>query len=442
MSFDLILILALIAVLILLNAFLSGAEIALVSCRKSRVKSLADAGDRRAKTAHRLQAEPERYFAAIQIGITLIGTLAGAVAGESFIAVVSERFRGMGVPFLVRGAEVLAYAVVVVPLALAMLILGELVPKSLAVRFAERIALASAGAVDLLARVSAPVVRLLTVTGNFLIGLLGGKKLPETGFYTEDEIKQIIREGKEKGVFDKTEEALIHSVFRFSETQVKEIMVPRTDIAALPVEASFSEVMDLAVRDGYSRMPVYRETIDNIIGVLYVKDLLAFWDRRDEFRTEAVLRKAHFVPETKEVSVLLEEFQRQKTHMAIIIDEYGGVKGLATLEDLLEEIVGEIEDELDMEPRDILSVGDRTYVVDGRTDIGKVNREIGVSLPEEDFETVGGLVLGLFGRLPSEGETTAAGGVKIVVVKRSGNRISKVRMVLPEAIEAGESVNR
>ena len=323
-----------------------------------------------------------------------------------------------------------------------MLILGELVPKSLAVRFAERIALASAGPVDFLARVSAPVVRLLTITGNFLIGLLGGKKLPETGFYTEDEIKQIIREGKEKGVFDKTEEALIHSVFRFSETQVKEIMVPRTDIAALPVEAAFSDVMDLAVRDGYSRMPIYRETIDNIIGVLYVKDLLAFWDRRDEFRTEKVLRKAHFVPETKEVSVLLEEFQRQKTHMAIIIDEYGGVKGLATLEDLLEEIVGEIEDELDTEPRDILSVGDRTYMVDGRTDIGKVNREIGVSLPEEDFETVGGLVLGLFGRLPAEGEETSVGDAKIVVAKRAGNRITKVRMILPETIETGESGKR
>ncbi|MBI3391592.1 MAG: HlyC/CorC family transporter [Nitrospirae bacterium] len=399
MSYDPLLILALIALLIFLNAFFSGAEIALVSCRKSRVKSLADAGDRRAKTVHRLQAEPERYFAAIQIGMTLIGTLAGAVAGESFIVGVSERLRETGVPFLVRGAEFFAYVVVVVPLALVMLIMGELVPKSLAVRFAERIALASAGPVDFLARVSAPVIRLLTIAGNFLIGLLGGKKLPETGFYTEDEIKQIIREGKEKGVFDKTEEALIHSVFRFSETQVKEIMVPRTDIAALPVEATFSDVMDLAVRDGYSRMPVYRETIDNIIGVLYVKDLLAFWDRRDEFRTEKVLRKAHFVPETKEVSVLLEEFQRQKTHMAIIIDEY------------------------------VLSVGGRTYVVDGRTDIGKVNREIGVSLPEEDFETVGGLVLGLFGRLPAEGEETSVGDAKIVVAKRAGNRITKVRMM-------------
>jgi putative hemolysin len=319
------------------------------------------------------------------------------------------------------------------------IVVGELVPKSLAIRYAEEIAFLQRS-IDFLSKCSRSS-QVLSVSNNFILKLLKVGEVQESAFISEDEVKYLIRECRKSGVFEPSEEDLIHSVFRFTDTVVKEVMVPRTEIVAVEADSGIDDILRTMNEKGFSRLPVYSETIDNVIGVVNLKDILALHMENKPFQLDSVLRKPYIVPPNKNVSVLLKEMREKRIHLALVGDEYGGTDGLVTMEDLIEEIVGDIRDEQEKELREIHEVAVNRYVIDGRTDIGKVNDKLGVSLPEDEFETIGGFVLGLFGRLPAEGDQVRHDHLMFTVLRLRRNRISRVRVLklTPENEEKGDN---
>ncbi len=421
--FDLIFILT----LILLNGFFSASEISVISFRKSRVRHLVKSGSRRARRVQRLQEEPERFLGTVQIGVTLVGTLAAAIGGVIAVEHVKPLLLTSRVEFVRSAAEPLAVALVVSLISYATIVLGELVPKSLAIRYSERIAFFTSGPINTLARLLSFLLRFLVFSGNRILRLLRLEHQQEPTSITEDEVKYLIREGRKSGVFDSSEEDLIHSVFRFTDTVVKEVMVPRTEIVAVEAGSDVDAVLRTMNEKGFSRLPVFRESIDNIIGIVYLKDILPLHIKDREVDLGRLLRRPYIVPPNKNVSVLLKEMREKRIHLALVGDEYGGTDGLVTMEDLIEEIVGDIRDEQEKELREIHEVASNRYVIDGGTDIGKVNERLGVSLPEDEFETIGGFVLGLFGRLPAEGDQVRYENLLFTVLRLRKNRLFRIR---------------
>jgi putative hemolysin len=432
--------LLLIILLILLNGFFAAAEISLISLRKSRVRHLVKSGNAKAKRIQKLQEEPERFLATIQVGITLIGTLAATFGGVIAVERIKPFIVSLPVEFLKRAAEPISVGIVVSVITYLTLVFGELVPKSLAIRHAEEIAFATSTSVDVLSRTFRWVLRLLTASSNFIIGVFVSSHAHEPSLVSEDEVKYLIREGRKSGVFEPSEEDLIHSVFRFTDTVVKEVMVPRTEIVALEAGNDLDTILRTMNEKGFSRMPVYSETIDNVIGVVYLKDILALHMEKKPFQLDQVLRKPYVVPANKNVSVLLKEMREKRIHLALVGDEYGGTDGLVTLEDLIEEIVGDIQDEQEKALREIDEIAANRYLIDGKTNIEKVNERLDVSLPEDEFETIGGFVLGLFGRLPAEGDQIRYQNMLFTVLRLRKNRISRIR-VLKYAPEEKEGEN-
>ena len=430
----------LIACLIILNGFFAASEFALISLRKSRVRHLVKSGHAPARRVQRLQEEPERFLATVQIGVTLVGTLASAIGGAIAVERLKPLLTGLPVEFISKAAEPLAMGLVVTVMTYIILVVGELVPKSLAIRYSEQVAFMTSAPIDFLSRLFTVVLRLLTASNNFVMRFFGISTEHETSLVSEDEVKYLIREGRKSGIFEPSEEDLIHSVFRFTDTVVKEVMVPRTEIVAVEADSDIDVILRTMNEKGFSRLPVYSETIDNIIGIVYLKDILALHMENKPFQLDSVLRKPYIVPPNKNVSVLLKEMREKRIHLALVGDEYGGTDGLVTMEDLIEEIVGDIRDEQETELREIHEVAANRYVIDGRADIGKVNEKLGVNLPEDEFETIGGFVLGLFGRLPAEGDQIRHDNLMFTVLRLRRNRISRVR-VLKYAPENQEPEN-
>jgi putative hemolysin len=421
--------LLLIILLILLNGFFAAAEISLISLRKSRVRHLVKSGNAKARRIQKLQEEPERFLAVIQICITLIGTLAATFGGVIAIERIKPFFSSLPVDFISKTAEPIAVVVVVGMITYLTLVFGELVPKSLAIRYSEKIAFVTSTPVDILSRLFHWILRVLTVSNNFVLGLFISSEQQEPSLISEDEVKYLIREGRKSGVFELSEEDLIHSVFRFTDTVVKEVMVPRTEIVALEAGSDVDTILRTMNEKGFSRLPVYSETIDNVIGVVYLKDILAHHMEKRPFKLDQVIRKPYIVPPNKNVSVLLKEMRETRIHLALVGDEYGGTDGLVTMEDLIEEIVGDIQDEQEKVLREIEEIAANRYLVDGKTNIEKVNERLGMSLPEDEFETIGGFVLGLFGRLPAEGDQIKYQDMMFTVLRLRKNRISRIRVL-------------
>lgn len=418
-----------ITALILLNGFFSASEIALISLRKSRVRHLVKSGNLAAKRVQRLQEEPERFLATVQIGVTLVGTLASALGGVIAVERIKPLLLAAPLSFIRGGAEVLSVGIVVALMTYVTLVAGELVPKSLGIRYSESIAFFTSAPVDALSKFFRAILRLLTASNDCLLRILNIDSGQEAALVSEDEVKYLIREGRKSGVFESSEEDLIHSVFKFTDTVVREVMVPRTDIVAVEEGAGLEEILKTMNERGFSRLPVYAGAIDNVVGIVYLKDILALHVAARPFEAAAVLRKPYIVPPNKNVSVLLREMRERRIHLALIGDEYGGIDGLVTMEDLIEEIVGDIHDEQEKEAREIEEVAENRYVVDGKTDIGKLNSHLGVLLPEDEFETVGGFVLGLFGRLPAEGDQIRYRDLLFTVLRLRKNRIARIRIL-------------
>jgi putative hemolysin len=421
--------LLIILLLIMVNGFFAAAEFALISLRRSRLRHLAKSGSFSAKKIQKLLDEPERFLSTIQIGVTLMGTLAAAIGGVLAVKQLKPVFLEVQVEFIRTAAEPIAVAVVVGLITYATIIIGELVPKTLAIRHAEKVAFITATPVDLLSRFFMPLIRVLTASSNAVLRLFKLDRMQEPGFITEDEVKYLIREGRKRGVFEPSEEDLIHSVFKFTDTMVKEVMIPRTEIVAVDSGSDIDSILRTMNEKGFSRLPVYTETIDNIIGVAYLKDILSLHIENRPFQLESVIRKPYIVPPNKNVSVLLREMREKRIHLALVGDEYGGTDGLVTMEDLIEEIVGDIRDEKEKELREIDEIASNRFIIDGRTDIGKVNDRLDVKLPEDEFETVGGFVLGLFGRLPAEGDQVKYHDLMFTVLRLRKNRISRIRVL-------------
>lgn len=428
----------LIFALIVLNGFFSASEISLISLRKSRVRHLAKSGNSAAGKVQKLQEEPERFLGTVQIGVTLVGTLASTLGGVIAVQRIKPILSGVPVDFVSRGAEPIAVVLIVSAITYVTLVVGELVPKSLALRYSERIAFATSRPLDFISRVFRVILHLLMASNNAVLRFFRIPEPQESPLISEDEVKYLIREGRKSGVFEPSEEDLIHSVFRFTDTVVKEVMVPRTDIVAVETGTGLDEILHIMNEKGFSRLPVYRETIDNVVGVVYLKDILPLHLADKPFQLERVIRKPYVVPPNKNVSVLLREMREKRIHLALIGDEYGGTDGLVTMEDLIEEIVGDIRDEKEKVFYEMEEVAANRYIIDGKTDIGRVSERIGVQLPEDEFETIGGFVLGLFGKLPAEGDQIRFNNLMFTVLRLRKNRITRIRVLKLHQEQHGE----
>ncbi len=394
----------LLGALILLSAFFSLAEAALFGMSRQRLRELAEeTGSVRASLALRLVGNPARLSGALLVG----GLGARLGAGVVSTSVAIERF-GFG-----RG-EVVAFLVTVFTVLLA----AEVVPKVLAARSRERWALWCAFPTYLWTAALAPLSALLT---RIPVGPSG---------ITQEELRMLVEATEANGALEAGEREMISSIFELRETIVREIMVPRVDIRAVPTHATLMEIVDLLLREGHSRYPVYRETIDQVVGVVYVKDLFRYIrEGRTDVTAEQIMRPAYFVPETKKVDELFREMRQNHIHLAIVVDEYGGTAGLVTIEDLLEEIVGEIRDEYDVEEvPPIVRIDDRTALVDARMLLEDVNEALGLALPTDEVDTIGGLVYSQLGHVPAQGEEVTVNGVVIRVEELAGHRIARVRI--------------
>jgi putative hemolysin len=411
--------------LLALNGFLAMARSALINVRKLRLRQLVEEGVKPARTAERLAEDASRLLATTQLGMMLTSVFAGAT-----VAVVSSpHLAKLLQPWLKGASSAVAFVVVVVLMAIVMLIFGELVPETVAVQHSERFALWLARPLAILTIVAMPLVRVVVWLSNAIARLFGAGPRGEMPFVTEEEIKTLVDAGEEEGVIQEEEKAMIYSIFELGDTLAREVMVPRIDVVALDVATPMVEALDAIMDVGHSRIPVFEETIDNVVGVLYAKDLLPYLrEGRIDVPLKNILRAAYFIPETKKASDLLPDLQQRRVHMAIVVDEYGGMAGLVTIEDLLEEIVGEIQDEYDTEEPFVEFVSDSEYLFDARVDLDDLNRLMAVALPTEDNDTLGGFIYTELGKVPVVGDQVTFEDLDFTVVSVAGRRIQKVRV--------------
>jgi putative hemolysin len=419
-----------IVLLIAVNGIFVAAEIALVTVRRSRIRQLSDEGDRRARRVARMTEQPGRLLATIQLGITFIGFLAAAFAGASIAGQLAEWLRDIGP--LATSADVLALLIVTLAVSLVTIVFGELVPKTLALAHAERYALALARPMDALGVLLGPVVWLLTSVTHAVTRVLGVRDVTDEAISSE-ELRILLERGTEQGTIEAEEEQMIGAVLELGEQRAHEVMVARVDMVTLEADASLDEIVEVIVSGGHSRIPVYEDNVDNIIGMLYAKDLLPYLvgeDRPPSIRR--LLRTPLFVPESMLVDDLLRSLQRRRVHIAVVLDEHGGTAGLLTIEDLLEEIVGEIQDEYDEEEPMIVPLGELEARIDGRTDVDDMLEHFGTSLDgddQEEFDTVGGLVYHYIGGVPAVGDAVEVDGLRITVEATDGRRVRTVHVV-------------
>jgi CBS domain containing-hemolysin-like protein len=308
------------------------------------------------------------------------------------------------------------------------LVVGELVPKYLALAYPERIAFATVGPLNALSRLAFVFVSMLSASSRFFVSIFLKRVPKESGFITDEELKFIVREGKTKGVFDQTEEELIRSALEFTDTTVRNVMIPRTEIVALDIKAGQRQVVRTLTEYGYSRIPVYKENLDNIVGIIHAKDIINLLQNRELIILEDIIRKPYFVPDSKKISELLKEFQKKRIHIALVLDEFGGTAGLITLEDIIEEIVGEIRDEYDQEEEKIYSLSDNLAIVSASLFLGDFNEKFGTDLPEE-FNTVGGYLTSVLGRIPTLDEEVKLGNLTFVIYEKVGHRLKKIKVI-------------
>ncbi len=435
--------LLIIAVLIGFNGVFVAAEIALVTVRRSRIRQLSDEGDRRARRVARMTEKPAGLLATIQLGITFIGFLAAAFAGASIAGHIADWLREIG---LAGSADIVALLIVTLMVSVVTIVFGELVPKTLALAHAERYALTLSRPVEVLGRVLGPVVWFLTTVTHGVTRMLGVRDVSSDDAITSEELLILVERGSEQGTIEAEEEQMIGGVLELGEQRAHEVMVARVDMVALEADASLAQIVDVIVGEGHSRIPVYEGNIDNIIGMLYAKDLLPYLvgdDRTPEIR--ALLRTPLFVPESMLVDDLLRSLQRRRVHIAIVLDEHGGTAGLVTIEDLLEEIVGEIQDEYDEEEPMIVPLGDHAARIDGRADVDDMLEHFDTELDgddQEEFDTVGGLVYHHIGGVPAVGDTVEVDSLKLTVEATDGRRVRTVHVLhTPREIDDDEDAD-
>ena len=424
--------LVIVLIFILINAFFSAAEMAVISLNDAKIKKQAEDGDKKSKRVLRFIENPASFLATIQVGVTLAGFLASAFAANRFTGRLTNwldpdgKYSFLGTVCTVLVTLILSYF---------SLVLGELVPKRIAQNNAEKLAFRSASIVRTFGTIMKPFVRFLTISTNAVLRLLHiDPEVKETNV-TEEEIRMLVDVGSEEGSIEDSEKQMIQNIFEFNDKDVAEIMTHRKQVVALPIDSSYEEVMDVATNEKYTRIPVYKETIDEIVGILHIKDLLGVSNEDGDFSLEKIMRPPLFVHETKKISDLFHEMKKGKMQLAVIVDEYGGTMGIATIEDMLEEIVGNITDEFDEEEQELLTMNDGGFLVRGDMTLSDLEEAIGVDLDSEDYDTIAGLTLSLLDRVPDHGETPEVQykNLKIKVIQVEENWISKLLLhVIPE----------
>ncbi|MGD0843805.1 MAG: hemolysin family protein [Geobacteraceae bacterium] len=425
--------LVVIAVLIVLNGFFACSEFAIISIRKSKVAQLVAEGDERAKMVEEQQKDPPRLLAIVQIGMTLTGATASAVGGIIAVEHLKPALQKLPYEVVRNAAEPISVTIVVVILSYLILIFGELVPKTIGLQYADTMALRLAKPVYLLERIGGIVVSFLTLSCRAVL-LLIGVKGKERAFITREEVQHIVAEGRETGAFSATEHEYIKNIFDFTHTSVREVMVPRMRMAAIDLELSRREMLDFILENQYSRYPVFHGSVENIAGFIHGKDFLGRIVIEPDFDITAIVRPPFYVPEGKKVNDLLKEMQKKRIHMALVVDEYGGLSGLVTTEDLLEELVGEIEDEHDIgEPRRVQRLADGSMIVDALISIYDLADLLDIELEEElPYDTLAGLILHQLGRFPLKGEKLEVDGLILVCEEVKKTSIVKVRITRRE----------
>jgi putative hemolysin len=405
--------------LVLGNALFVAAEYALVTARRTRLEERAAGGNRAARTALRLMDDPVRFISTVQVGITVFGIALGAV-GEPLVSSMLD--------FLPRGVS---FAIAFGVLTYLSVTIGELVPKAVALQKAEAIAVGLAIPLDLFAKLLHPVVWLLQVSANGVLRVLRVKPAPAGMIaFTREDIRQSVAAAEDVGEIETAEEEMLYRVFDFAGKEASDVMVPRPDVVALAAEVRPEQALAAVLDSPYTRYPVYRGSLDHILGVLHVRDLVSALNDRGiaDVELAGLLRPAYVVPETKDLAALLSEFRRTNQHMAVVVDEYGSTMGIVTLEDLLEEIVGDIEDEFDLPDTSVERVDERTIRIDGTYTLDDFNEEFGTSLEQEDYHTLGGFVFDALGRAAEPGDEVATDEVRLRVLETSGSRIHRLEI--------------
>ncbi|MEQ8351622.1 MAG: hemolysin family protein [Leptospiraceae bacterium] len=418
-----------ILILILINGFFAAAEIALISIRKGRVKALMEEGNARAKIISRLQGDPDRLFATVQVGVTLVGAIVGVFGGSSFKEKLEPLISQIPYPLIQNFSEQISFVIVVFCITYLSLVVGELVPKSLALNYSERVAMMVAYPLQVFNRFVYWFTRFLTFSSNLLLRPFKDRtSFSETRLLAE-EIKHLLEEGVRHGTIAHSEHEIIENVLEINDTAAREVMVPRVDIKAISVDAGEDEVRK-AVDSLYSRLPVFGEGLDNIIGILHMKDLMRCLARQEVYQLSRLARPAYFVPESMKIGKILQEMQKRKTHMAIVVDEYGGTAGLLTMEDILEEIVGEIQDVTEIPDEDeFMPLPDGSFLVSGSCGISDFNEFMQEGVPEADsYTSVAGFVIEQIGRFPEVGEKIVSGNLSFELVKRVRQKMVQFRV--------------
>ena len=415
-----------IAVLIVLNGIFSAGEFAIVSSRKSKIKELIKEGkEKKAQALLQMRERPETFLSLVQIGITIVGTLASAIGGIISVTYVQPLMRNA--PYVGAFSETASLILVVLVLTYVIMVAGELLPKYIGINYRERAALRLLPVFEVLSKVLFIPVWILNKSVFSIMKALGLKRTHES-VIGEEEIKVLLEEGRLQGVFDKTEEELIQSVFEFVDRSVKEIMVPRPNIYALDIEKPQDENVRYIIENEFSRYPVYRDHLDKILGIVHQKDVMRTLWLEKPLELAKILKRTYFVPDTMKISALFKDMQKRRIHLAIVVDEYGTTAGIVTLEDIMEEVFGEIMDETDVDLR-VERDKDGSVVVEGSYSVRDLNNALDLSLPESpDYETLGGFILSQIQGIAKGGEIINYDGYRLTVVGIHGRRIAKIRI--------------
>ncbi len=395
------------------SAIFSASETALMSLSKIRVKQMVENNEKGAARINKLLSDPNKLLSAILIGNNVFNI--GASSLMTSLAIDAFGNRGVG---LATGI-----------MTLLILIFGEITPKSLAAQNSEKVSLRLSGFVQLVIVLVTPISFILTKITNFMVKILGGDVDKNQPFITQEELKTIVSVSYKEGILEGEEKDMIHNVFDFSDSLVNDVMVPRTDIVAIDVDLPYEKIIKVINYEQYSRIPVYEDTIDNIIGVLYVKDLLFLEIHKEDFDLRKYIRQPYFTLEFKSIKELFKEMRTNRTHIVIVLDEYGGTEGIVTIEDLVEEIVGDIEDEYDKEIKEIEVIKEDEYLVNGSVKIEVINELIGTHIESDDYDTIAGFVIGIVDRLPESGEVIEYENIKFIIEAIDRNRIEKIRIL-------------
>ena len=424
-----------IAVLLLLNGFFVAAEFSLVRSRRTRLESMARTGDWKARVTLRASGNLARVYSASQLGVTLASLALGALAESSMGGWLTVKLGTLPLALDLSVRVGIGATIALAIVTFFHVVFGELAPRGAALSHPEEVACWLTPPLLGFAWLASPFTNLLNRSSEVVLRLFGQKAVnPEENVHSPEELRMLIEQSQEGGVLQAQDADILEGVFEFSEKNAREVMTPRTDIDALPIEATLDETIALVEESGRSRYPVFEETIDNIVGIVLAKDLIPILrSPPPDFSLRTILRPVHVVPGSREVEEVLSDFKRLKEHLAIVLDEYGGTAGLVTMEDLLEEIVGEILDEYDEPPDHPEREGADLVIVPGNTNIGELNERFGLDVPDDAYTTIGGFVFGALGRLPIVGDRTTAGGAVFTVREMDGRRVESLAVDLHSA---------